>query len=69
MRVVSEISIKQYKVLQLDEAIPKIKFTTCIIDGISYPIVPMYDIGNIEYYIAVEASNSFIVKTFTFGDV
>ena len=62
-KVIKELQVDKYKLLQLDEFVPSKKYGKYVIDGKEYEIVPVYDLNNC---IAVESSDKFSGKTVEF---
>ena len=62
-KVISELNIKNYKILTLDGELPLKPYTKYVIDGKTYDIVPMYDMPNC---IAIESAGHFEGKTVEF---
>lgn len=64
-KVISEMSIKNYKILRLDGELPLKRYTKYVIDGKTYDIVPVYDMPNC---IAIESVDYFKGKTVEFKE-
>ena len=64
-KVISEMSIKNYKILRLDGELPLKRYTKYVIDGKTYDIVPVYDMPNC---IAIESVDHFEGKTVDFKE-
>lgn len=62
-KVVDEFSIKQYKVLTLDQMDMPKNYRKYVIDGKPYDIVPVYDLPGC---IAIVSDDSFIGKNVEF---
>lgn len=62
-KIISEFSIKQYKVLQLDKLDAPKDYRKYVIDGKTYDVVPLYDLPDC---IAIESADSFKGKTVEF---
>ena len=62
-KVIKELQVGKYKLLQLDEFVPSKKYRKYVIDGKEYEIVPVYDLNN---SIAIESSDNFSEKTVEF---
>lgn len=62
-KVVDEFSVKQYKVLTLDQMDMPKNYRKYVIDGKQYDIVPVYDLPGC---IAIVSDDSFIGKTVEF---
>ena len=64
-KVISEMSIKNYKILRLDGELPLKRYTKYVIDCKTYDIVPVYDMPNC---IAIESVDHFEGKTVEFKE-
>ena len=62
-KIISEFSIGKYRVLKIDEEIPKKSYSLFRIDGKEYKPVPIYDAPNC---IAIESSENFLGKQVDF---
>lgn len=62
-KVIKELQVDKYKLLQLDEFVPSKKYEKYVIDGKEHGIVPVYDLNNC---IAIESSDNFLGKTVEF---
>jgi hypothetical protein len=61
--VVSDFGVGKYRVLKLDGEKPMKPYNAYRIDGVVFPIVPLYDAMNC---IAIESADSFTGKTVEF---
>ena len=62
-KVISQLFINKYAVLEINNEIPQKKYSHYLIDGKTYDCVPIYDFPK---HIAIISDKSFVGKTVEF---